>query len=248
MACVQRFLISALLLVSPPALAQEGEVTPPDASEFTTLPELSGSVTVGAASPVAGVAEETPAGMPVDTEVETLKMLQPQPGQMPFAPASDPAAPPNALPADTAALPPPPAEAPPPTNTVVLQGLNKVTGHISKLEGPIGTVLTFDNLEIITRRCWKSPADERPENAALLEIRELKIGEAPRKVFMGWMFSSSPGLSGLEHPVYDIAITACEFRENPESLPEPQQDQPRTTPKTAPKTMPLASPRKARKK
>jgi len=94
-------------------------------------------------------------------------------------------------------------------NTIVLQGLNKVTGRTSKLEGPLGTVLSFGNLEIVPRRCWKSAPEDRPENAALLEISELKPGEAPRKIFLGWMFSSSPGLSALEHPVYDITVTSC---------------------------------------
>jgi len=114
-------------------------------------------------------------------------------------------------------------DATPDPNTIVLQGLNKVTGHISKLEGPIGTVLRFGNLEIIARRCWKSSPEERPENAALLEISELKPGEAPQKIFLGWMFSSSPGLSGLEHPVYDITVLACEAREDPEKSDKPEK-------------------------
>jgi len=28
-------------------------------------------------------------------------------------------------------------------------------------------------------------------------------------VFSGWMFSSSPAISALEHPVYDITLLAC---------------------------------------
>jgi hypothetical protein len=111
---------------------------------------------------------------------------------------------------------PPEEPAAPEYNTIVVQGLNKVTGHISKLEAPIGTVMRFGNLEIVARRCWKSPPEERPENAGLLEISELKPGEAPQQIFLGWMFSSSPGLSGLEHPVYDITMLACEAREDPE--------------------------------
>ena len=103
------------------------------------------------------------------------------------------------------------------SNTVVLQGLNKVTGHISKLEGPIGVTQRFGNLEIIPRRCWKSSPEDSPENAVLLEIRELKIGEESKKIFLGWMFSSSPGLSGLEHPVYDVSVVSCEFRTDPEN-------------------------------
>jgi hypothetical protein len=99
---------------------------------------------------------------------------------------------------------------------IILQGLNKVTGRISKLEGPIGTVLNFGSLEIIARRCWKAPADERPENATLLEVRELKQGEAAQTIFLGWMFSSTPGLSGLEHAVYDINVLTCEVSSTPD--------------------------------
>lgn len=92
---------------------------------------------------------------------------------------------------------------------VALQGLNKVTGHLSRLEGHNGKTVHFGNLDIIPRRCWVSSPEEQPENAALLEIWEMKPGEGPQRVFMGWMFSSSPGLSGLEHPVYDISVISC---------------------------------------
>jgi len=108
------------------------------------------------------------------------------------------------------AAPPPPADdTQPEPNTIVLQGLNKVTGHILRLEAPVGTVMRFGNLEIIGRRCWKSPQDEQPENAGLMEIWELKPGESHQRIFLGWIFSSSPGLSGLEHPVYDVTIVEC---------------------------------------
>jgi len=100
-------------------------------------------------------------------------------------------------------------------NAIVLQGLNKVTGHISTLQGPVGTILRFGNLEIIPRHCWKSQPEDRPENAALLDISELKPGEPPQRIFLGWMFSSSPGLSGLEHPVYDITVLSCEESKEP---------------------------------
>lgn len=129
--------------------------------------------------------------------------------------AAPPAAPPDTAQEEDAA---------PIYNTVILQGLNKVTGHISKLEVPTGTSTRFDNLEIIARRCWKAPPEERPENAALLDIQELKTGEAPKPLFLGWMFSSSPGLSGLEHPVYDVTVLSCEARKDPEK--SEKQDKP----------------------
>lgn len=102
------------------------------------------------------------------------------------------------------------------SNTVILRGLNKVIGRASTLEATLGTILRFENLEIIARKCVKSAPDERPENAALLEIREIKIGEEPKQIFLGWMLSSSPALSSLEHPVYDITVLSCEFRKDVE--------------------------------
>ena len=101
-------------------------------------------------------------------------------------------------------------------NVVNLQGLNKVTGRVSRLSGPIGTVMRFGNLEVIARRCWKAPPEERPEDAALLEISELKQEEGAQRIFLGWMFSSSPGLSGLEHAVYDVTVLSCEALNDPE--------------------------------
>lgn len=100
-------------------------------------------------------------------------------------------------------------------NTILLQGLNKVTARISSLKAPIGTVVRFGNLEIIARACWQSPPEARPENAALMEVWELKPGEQPARIFAGWMFSSSPALSALEHPVYDLTVIRCEKGRNP---------------------------------
>lgn len=92
---------------------------------------------------------------------------------------------------------------------VRLQGLNKVTARISTLESPVGAVMRFGNLEIIVRTCWQSPPSSRPEDAALLDVWELKPGEKPERVFTGWMFSSSPAISAMEHPVYDLVLLDC---------------------------------------
>jgi hypothetical protein len=53
------------------------------------------------------------------------------------------------------------------------------------------------------------PREETPESAALLEIHDVKPGENRVLLFKGWMFASSPALSALEHPVYDIWVKDC---------------------------------------
>lgn len=91
----------------------------------------------------------------------------------------------------------------------LLQGLDKVTARISSVMAPIGKPVRFGTLEITVRRCVKRPPEEPPESAALLEIREVRPGEPPTVLFRGWMFASSPALSALEHPVYDIWVKDC---------------------------------------
>lgn len=95
-------------------------------------------------------------------------------------------------------------------NAVILQGLNKVTGKISRIRAQLGKAERFGTIEILAHRCWQASPEDRPEHAALLSVQEFKPDEAPAHIFQGWMFSSSPGLSALEHPVYDVTVLTCE--------------------------------------
>jgi len=94
-------------------------------------------------------------------------------------------------------------------NVAILQGLNKVTARAQELEAPIGSVTRFGTIEIVVHKCWKSAPSDRPENAALLEVSEIKQNETPQRIYSGWMFSSTPGISSLEHPFYDITVVEC---------------------------------------
>jgi len=91
----------------------------------------------------------------------------------------------------------------------VLQGLDKVTARISTLEASVGQTVRFGSLEVMVRACRKHPPEEPPESAAFLEIREKKADEETKLLFSGWMFASSPALSALEHPVYDLWVVDC---------------------------------------
>jgi hypothetical protein len=90
-----------------------------------------------------------------------------------------------------------------------LQGLDKTTARISKFDAPVGTEVHFGTLSVLVRTCRRAPPEATPENAAFLEIFESRPGEAKEKLFSGWMFSSSPALSALEHPVYDVNLLEC---------------------------------------
>ena len=91
----------------------------------------------------------------------------------------------------------------------LLQGLDKITARVSKFEAPVDASVRFGTLSIRVRDCEKSPPEDPPESAAFLEIDELRPGEDRVRVFSGWMFASSPALSALENPVYDVNVLDC---------------------------------------
>ena len=95
----------------------------------------------------------------------------------------------------------------------VLQGLDKTTARISKFDAPVGKPVRFGTLVITVRACIKHPPEEEPESAAFLQIDEVRQGErnsvVSQQVFSGWMFASSPALSALENPIYDVGVLDC---------------------------------------
>ena len=96
-----------------------------------------------------------------------------------------------------------------PYEMAVLQALDKVTARVFTVYALIDKVATFGTLEIIVRRCDRRPPEDPPESSAFIEIVEAQMGKPKIKVFNGWMFASSPALSALEHPVYDVWVIDC---------------------------------------
>lgn len=96
-----------------------------------------------------------------------------------------------------------------PYDRAVLQGLDKVTARVSTIEAPVGDTVIFGALEIIVRTCDKRPPEDPPESAAFIDIWEVQQGEPAVSLFRGWMFASSPALSAMEHPVYDVWVLDC---------------------------------------
>jgi hypothetical protein len=95
---------------------------------------------------------------------------------------------------------------------VVMQGLDKVTARVSTFEATIDEVVSFGALRIVVRKCERTRPEEPPESSAFLDIYEARPGEPPADLFHGWMFASSPALSALEHPVYDVWVLECKVR------------------------------------
>jgi hypothetical protein len=95
----------------------------------------------------------------------------------------------------------------------VLQGLDKITARVSEITAPVGKTVQFGSLAITVRDCEKNPPEDRPEDAAFLQIDEVRPGEENLRRFSGWMFAQSPALSSLENPVYDVVLLDCKGAE-----------------------------------
>lgn len=101
----------------------------------------------------------------------------------------------------------------------VLRALDKMTARVEELNVPINQPLKFGTLIITVHTCRVTSPEETPEAASFLEVSEFKPGEKDVPMFRGWMFASSPALSAMEHPVYDIWVTGCKAPAAPAQAP-----------------------------
>lgn len=92
-----------------------------------------------------------------------------------------------------------------PTEAVLLQALDKTTGRTSFLTVKVGEPYAYGDLIVTVEKCMKRPQEETPENSAFINV----AGKEGEEVFHGWMFSSNPALSAMEHPVYDVWVIEC---------------------------------------
>ncbi len=111
----------------------------------------------------------------------------------------------------------------------VFAGLDKITGRIISFEVAIDETVQFGSLQITPRVCYNRPPTEAPRTDAFAEVDEVEADKSLKRIFTGWMFADSPGLHGIEHPVYDIWLTACKgdgplIKEAPEVVEAPPDD------------------------
>jgi hypothetical protein len=134
----------------------------------------------------------------------------------------------------------------------VFSGLDKITGRIISFEAANNETVQFGSLQITPRVCYNRPPTEAPRTDAFAEVDEVEADKTLKRIFTGWMFADSPGLHGIEHPVYDIWLTQCKgdgelIKEAPETADAPPDDA-ADNPETAdPSATPSPKPTKTRR-
>ncbi|MBC6444087.1 MAG: DUF2155 domain-containing protein [Alphaproteobacteria bacterium GM202ARS2] len=90
---------------------------------------------------------------------------------------------------------------------VRLRLLDKIAALPQTIDVRVGDTIEVDAMRIVARACFKKPPEEFPETSVWLEVHDKSNEDA--LVFRGWMFASSPALSSLAHPVYDLWVVDC---------------------------------------
>jgi hypothetical protein len=244
---------------------------PPPVDDDEDVPELPqgrllpARPSPGMGAPPPGAVQSQPLAPPPGSNVTTIPQNSPQrPSEQPAAPGqppqpgvanAPPSAPnPNAKQAPKAA--PPPAATLQPGDEVVIEpptqkipnkkaafsGLDKITGRIINFDADIGETVQFGALRVKTDACYTRPATEAANTDAFVEVDEITLQGEVKRIFSGWMFAASPGLHGVEHPIYDIWLTDCKQPEvvaQQETRPAPNVVQKRQPPpRQAPRPQP----------
>jgi hypothetical protein len=105
-----------------------------------------------------------------------------------------------------------------------------MNARVQKVEVPLNKPVSFGVLEIEVKACRKTPPEDPPESAAYIQIKDTRYQQKAMEIlFRGWMFASSPALSALENPNYDVWLLDCKNSPAKESSPA----KPKSSPKKA---------------
>ena len=88
----------------------------------------------------------------------------------------------------------------------LLRTLDRLSGNVTDFKITNGEEIILGNINVLMKEC-RYPSQSIDSNAfAFLVIS----GQETEKLFFeGWMISSSPALSALEHPRYDVWVLKC---------------------------------------
>ncbi len=103
----------------------------------------------------------------------------------------------------------------------VFAGLDKITGRIISFDVAIDETVQFGTLQITPRVCLTRPQTENPLTEGFVEVDDVESAKTAKRIFSGWMFAASPGLHGVEHPVYDIWLKDCKGGKDVIASPAP---------------------------
>ena len=96
------------------------------------------------------------------------------------------------------------------TSHAVLIGLDKITAKSSEIVVNLDEVKKFGPLEIKVLRCEKIKTNNKLNDVAYMQVKDLTKNENEKVfIFNGWTFSSDPNLTPFDHAIYDLQLVSC---------------------------------------
>ena len=89
-----------------------------------------------------------------------------------------------------------------------LKLLDKTTNKVTQKIINVNSIIDWESLNIQIYACYSTPPEEIPEDYVLLEIKDT-LSKKKEYIYRGWMISSSPDVTPLEHPIYDLWLIDC---------------------------------------
>ena len=86
--------------------------------------------------------------------------------------------------------------------------LNKTTNKVSTKDILVSSKISWETLNIEVLYCGTSPPTEIPEDYVLIDVYDT-INNENTNIYKGWMISSSPDVTPLENPIYDLWLVDC---------------------------------------
>ena len=86
--------------------------------------------------------------------------------------------------------------------------LNKTTNKVSQKEILVDSTINWETLKIEVLYCASTPPNEIPEDYVLIDVYDT-INQEIINIYTGWMISSSPDVTPLENPIYDLWLLDC---------------------------------------
>lgn len=92
-----------------------------------------------------------------------------------------------------------------------IQILDKITAKVKTYEILINQNLRVGSLNVEIYACFVNPPEKIPEDYVLLRIYDEMNKEDNQLIYQGWMISSSPASTPLEHSIYDLWLKDCKM-------------------------------------
>ena len=86
--------------------------------------------------------------------------------------------------------------------------LNKTTNKVSTKDILVSSKISWETLNIEVLYCGSTPPTEIPEDYVLIDVYDT-INNENTNIYKGWMISSSPDVTSLENPIYDLWLVDC---------------------------------------